>query len=207
MLEDWIIGLGSLFAHAAFFAVIFIETGLLIGFFLPGDTFLFSMGFLASQGFLSYPLLLTLGIVAAITGDAVGYYLGWRYGRGVFSNDRKRRWLNQGHLEKAEVFYARHGVKTIVLARFVPVVRTFAPVLAGVSRMDYRLFATYNILGGIFWVVSVVTAGYFLGYAVPNIDHYILPVFVLIIVVSILPAIIAAIREKIRAIKAGKPLT
>lgn len=206
-LEEWIMGLGSLLAYIAYFSVIFIETGLLVGFFLPGDSFLFAMGIFASQGHLSYPLLMGLGVTAAITGDAVGYQIGRRYGRAVFSEDRSRRWLNRDHLEKAERFYEKHGVKTIVLARFTPVVRTFAPVLAGVSKMDYKLFATYNVIGGVFWVVSLVSMGYFMGRSIPNIDRYVIPIIALIIVLSILPAIITAIKERIAAVRTGKPIS
>lgn len=198
MLEEWIIGLGVVLAYVAYFTIIFAESGLLIGFFLPGDSFLFTMGILASRDFFRYPVLLGLGMFAAIAGDSVGYFFGRKYGRQFFSSDRKRRFFNQDHLEKAEAFYARHGVKTIILARFTPVVRTFAPILAGVGEMEYKLFVTYNILGGIFWVFSLVSAGYFLGQSVPNIDQYILPIIAVIIVLSVSPAVMMKIKQLIK---------
>lgn len=195
MIEEWIIGLKGL-AYLAYFLIVFAESGLLIGFFLPGDSLLFALGLAASQQLLDYPTLLVVGIVAAITGDSVGYYFGKKVGPRFFSPDNNRKYLNRKHLEQAQAFYEKHGVKTIVLARFTPIARTFAPILAGVSNMDYRLFLTYNVLGGLFWVISVVSLGYFLGNTVPNIDRYVIPILALIIIVTVLPAVIAALRER-----------
>jgi membrane-associated protein len=195
MIEHILLNAGIGLAYLIYFIVVFAESGLIVGFFLPGDTLLFTVGLLASQGHFSLPILLILGIIGAISGDSLGYYFGRKVGPQIFSPEKKRRFLNQSHLTKAQDFYDKHGVKTIILARFTPFARTFAPILAGVSNMDYKLFVTYNILGGVFWVLTVTCAGYFLGEAVPNIDHYILPIIIGIIVVTVLPAAFSAWRS------------
>ena len=143
-------------------AIIFSETGLLVGFFLPGDSLLFAAGFLASGGVFNLPLLLTVLSVAAVVGDAVNYYLGLQMEEHVFERGRLR-FVKHDHLMAAKAFYERHGGKAIVLARFVPLVRTFTPFVAGVARMGYRRFAFYNVIGGIGWVLSMTLAGYWLG--------------------------------------------
>lgn len=165
------------------FLIIFAETGLLIGFFLPGDTLLFTAGFLASQGHFSIILLIMGALVAAIVGDSVGYSIGYRLGPKVFTK-KDSILFDQDHVRKAQNFYDKHGGKTIVLARFIPMIRTFAPVIAGVGKMHYRNFIFYNISGGILWVVGVTLLGYWLGAKIPNIDAYILPILLLIIIGS-----------------------
>lgn len=184
------------------FFIIFAESGLFFGFFLPGDSLLFSAGVLASQGFMPIAVLALGCFVAAVSGDSVGYWFGKKFGRGVFEQE-KLPLVKRHHLEKAESFYEKHGRKTIVLARFVPVVRTFAPIAAGISRMDYRTFISYNIIGGLVWSVGVVLAGYFLGSLIPadKIDRYLLPIILLIIVISVLPAVKHILDEKKEAKK------
>ncbi len=185
-LQDHLLALGFWGAHLAIWAVVFAESGLLVGFFLPGDSLLFTSGFLASQGFLNLGLLLFGCSVCAVLGDSCGYYTGRRWGRNLF--ERRESWLfRRSNLLRAEKFYADYGRKTILIARFLPVVRTFAPVLAGISRMDYRTFLVYNLVGGIGWGSGLLLLGYFLGQTVPHADHYILLIVGLIIIASVIP--------------------
>ncbi|MER3453079.1 MAG: hypothetical protein C4344_05390, partial [Acidimicrobiia bacterium] len=148
------------FGTIGLFLVVFAESGLLVGFFLPGDSLLFTAGLLSSQGRLpALPVLLAGCFVAAVAGDQVGYQFGMRVGPALFRRPDSRL-FRRSHLERAQRYFDEHGSKTIVLARFVPVVRTFAPILAGVGRMRYRTFATFNVLGGLLWAMGVTTAGY-----------------------------------------------
>lgn len=175
-------------------AIIFAESGLLIGFFLPGDSLLFTAGFLASQGYLNIGLLIVGSFVCAVAGDNVGYATGARFGRRLFSKEDS--WLfHKKHIVKTEKFYQKYGKKTIVLARFLPIVRTFAPIVAGIGRMHYRTFMTYNLIGGLIWTVGVTSLGYFLGQVIPDVDKYLLPIIVVIIVISIVPSIVHLIQE------------
>ena len=182
--------------YVGLFAIVFAESGLFFGFFLPGDSLLFTAGFVASQGLFNLPLLMALLIVAAVTGDSVGYWSGEKFGRRLFTNEQSF-WRNPKRLEAAHAFYEKHGGKAIVLARFIPAVRTFVPIAAGMARMSYRKFLMWNILGGIGWVVSMSLGGYYLteliqsrlGLAEKDIDKVLLPVIFIIIVVSALPAI------------------
>lgn len=174
--------------------IIFSETGLLIGFFLPGDSLLFATGFLASQRIFDLTLICTLLSVAAIVGDALNYSLGHRMGVHVFEKGRLR-FVKHEHLMAAKAFYERHGGKAIILARFVPLVRTFTPFVAGVAGMNYRQFALYNVAGGIGWVCSMSIAGYFLG-QIPWVQQNFEKVTILIIFVSILPVIIGAWKHR-----------
>ena len=177
--------------------IIFTETGLLVGFFLPGDSLLVTAGLLASQpqfGLNVYVMGVILSI-AAIVGDTVGYHIGKYSGPRIF-NREDSLFFNKKHLYRAHEFYERHGGKTIVLARFMPIVRTFAPVVAGVADMRYRDFIAYNVFGGIFWVWSMLFTGYWLGRYVPGIDKHIDKVIIIVIFLSILPGIIGWIRER-----------
>jgi membrane-associated protein len=167
-------------------AIVFAESGLLLGFFLPGDSLLFTAGFLASQGVLHIGILATLCCVAAVAGDSAGYAFGHRVGRRLYARPDSR-FFRREHLLRAEAFFARHGGTAVVLARFIPVVRTFAPVVAGAGAMPYRQFAGYNVLGGFLWAVGVTLAGYFLGSAIPGIDRYLLPIIAAIVILSVLP--------------------
>jgi len=171
------------------FAIVFAESGLLIGFFLPGDSLLFTAGLLASSGFFNIFILMLILFVAAVTGDSVGYFLGQKYGPKIF-NKEKSLFFNPEHVKRSKMFCEKHGVKTIFLARFIPIIRTFAPVLAGVGKMDYKKFLSTNIVGGLVWSIVMPLLGYFLGKSVPNIDLYILPIAIGIIVVSFIPAVI-----------------
>jgi membrane-associated protein len=149
-------------SYLILFAIIFSETGLLVGFFLPGDSLLFAAGLLSSQGVFDVGILMVVLCIAAVLGDAVNYYLGLQATEHVFERGRVR-FVKHSHLMAAKAFYDRHGGKAIILARFVPLVRTFTPFVAGVGRMGYARFAAYNVVGGIAWITSMLLAGYFLG--------------------------------------------
>jgi membrane-associated protein len=177
------------------FAIVFAESGLLIGFFLPGDSLLFTAGFLASQGFFNIAILVLLTFVAAVLGDSTGYAFGKKVGRKLFNKDDSL-FFKKANLLKAEAFYKKYGVKTIVLARFIPIVRTFAPIVAGAGDMHYKTFISYNLIGGFLWTFGMCLAGYFLGSIIPGVDKYLLPIIGLIIFLSILPPIIEFIKEK-----------
>lgn len=179
--------------------IIFAETGLLVGFFLPGDSLLVTAGLLCSQADfgLNVWLLGAILTVAAIVGDTVGYSIGRATGPRIFT--RQDSFLfNRKHLLRAQAFYERHGGKTIIIARFMPIVRTFAPVVAGVGRMDYRSFVLYNIVGGIAWIWSMLLIGYVLGSRFPEVSQHLEKVILLVIFLSILPGIIAWWRERSR---------
>ena len=183
-------------------AIIFTETGLLFGFFLPGDSLLVTAGLFASQGKLDVYQLGALLTVAAIVGDSVGYAIGKATGPRIFSKPDSLL-FNRKHLIRAQDFYAKHGGKTIIIARFMPIVRTFAPVVAGVGQMDYRRFITYNVVGGFLWVWSMLFTGYFLGRYIPGVDKHIEKIILLVIFLSILPGIISWLRERRKAAAAA----
>lgn len=182
-------------------AVIFAESGLLIGFFLPGDSLLFTTGLLIHTGFLpiNIHLAVLLVFLAAVFGDSVGYMFGRKTGPHLFKR-KDARLFKQAHIKKAQEFYEKHGGKTIIIARFVPIVRTFAPIVAGVGRMEYRKFLTYNIVGGLLWAAGVTYAGYFLGGVFEKlgweIDHILLPIIALIILASVTPPAIHILKDK-----------
>jgi membrane-associated protein len=183
--------------YAVLVAIVFTETGLLIGFFLPGDSLLITAGLVAATGHLNIWWLNALLIVAAIVGDSVGYAIGWRAGPRLFTRP-KSLLFNPKHIERTRAFYARHGAKTIVIARFVPIIRTFAPVVAGVGQMEYRRFVFYNVAGGVGWVTSMTWAGYLLGQAVPNIGEHIHVVVASVILLSLIPIVVELVRERRR---------
>ncbi|HKA94436.1 MAG TPA: VTT domain-containing protein, partial [Acidimicrobiia bacterium] len=185
-------------ATVGLFLIIFAETGLLIGFFLPGDSLLFTAGILASQGNLNIAVIAIGCFLAAVIGDQVGYTIGRRAGPALFRKPDSRI-FKQKYVDRTKEFFEKHGPKTILLARFVPIVRTFAPVLAGVGEMSRRTFTTYNVVGAFVWGVGVTVAGYILGEAIgEDIDKYLLPIIAVIIVLSILPPVIEALRERRR---------
>ncbi len=190
-------GLVNLGGYAGLTAIIFAETGLLIGFFLPGDSLLATAGVLIGTNKVSMNIFVLnmLLIPAAIIGDAVGYSIGRRAGRPLFDRPDSR-FFKRKHLLRTQAFYERHGGKAIVMARFVPIVRTFAPVVAGVANMPYRQFAFYNIAGGIGWIVSMTFIGYFLGSVVPGIQEHIELLALVIIAISLLPMVIEYIRHR-----------
>jgi membrane-associated protein len=200
------------FTIAAFLvltAVVFTETGLLVGFFLPGDSLLVTVGLVCSSPVCGWNLPLLLGILclAAIVGDSVGYTIGYKTGPRIFSRE-KSFFFHKDHLVKAQEFYERHGGKTIVLARFMPIIRTFAPVVAGVGRMNYRSFLFFNIFGGIGWVCSMVLIGYFLPTVINpplqqllhddgfRVENHLEKVIIIVVLLSISPGIVAWLRAK-----------
>ncbi|MBX6341848.1 MAG: VTT domain-containing protein [Thermomicrobiaceae bacterium] len=188
--------------YLGLFGIIFAETGLFVGFFLPGDSLLFTAGFLASQGMLNIWLLLPLCFVAATLGGMVGYSFGARIGPRIFRRDDSLLFRRQ-HLVRASEFFERHGGKAVILARFMPIVRTFTPIVAGVGRMHYRRYALFNAIGAVLWAVGVTLAGYFLGSAIPNVDRYLLPIIFLIILASLAPGALHVLRENRVAISAA----
>ena len=178
-LDVWIQAIG----YAGLFAIVFVETGLFFGFFLPGDTLLLTAGILAQRGHFDIEVLVPLLIIAAITGDATGYAIGRRAGPLLFVRDDALLFRRR-HLERAREFFDRHGGKAIVLARFVPIVRTFAPPAAGAAGMAYGRFTLWNVSGGVLWVGSMAGAGYVLGNTIPNLDLLLIAV---VFVVSVAP--------------------
>ena len=184
---DW---LGP-FATIGLILIVFAESGLLIGFFLPGDSLLFTAGLLSSQDKfgLNFPVILVGCFAAAVIGDQVGYQIGKRAGPALFRRPNSRL-FKQEYVHRTKDFFEHHGPKTIVLARFVPIVRTFAPVLAGVGEMPYRTFVRFNVVGGFLWAVGVTTAGYVLGETIPSIDRYLLPIIAVIVFLSVLPPLL-----------------
>lgn len=174
--------------YLGLFGIIFAESGLFLGFFLPGDSLIFTAGFLASQGFLNVWVLTVITFSAAILGDSFGYAMGKKFGPKIF-NKQDSFLFHRDHLEKARIFYEKYGGKTIVLARFLPVIRTFVPILAGVGNMEYKSFVFFNILGAIIWAIGMTWLGYFFGNTVPNADQYIVPIVIAIIILSSLPTI------------------
>ncbi|MFZ2544520.1 MAG: VTT domain-containing protein [Candidatus Saccharimonadales bacterium] len=180
--------------------IVFAESGLLFGFFLPGDTLLFTSGFLVSAGIFHIDILLLVLIlfIAAVTGDSVGYAFGSKVGKRLYQRPDSRL-FKKAHLEAAEKFYAKYGGKTIIFARFIPAIRTFAPIVAGASNMKYHTFLLFNIIGGALWTVGVTYLGYFLGGEFKKIgleiDQVIFPAILIILFLSMLPAIVHLIRN------------
>lgn len=170
------------------FFIIFAESGLFFGFFLPGDSLLFTAGVLASQNYLPIWWLLPGCFLAAVLGDAVGYWFGRSAGKKFFSREDSF-FFKKHHADRAKDFYERHGGRAIIMARFIPIVRTFAPIVAGVGEMSYKKFSFFNIIGGLIWSFGLVGLGFTLGRTVPSIDSYILPIIALIIFLSFLPGI------------------
>lgn len=175
--------------------VVFAESGLLIGFFLPGDSLLFTAGFLASQGYLNIVFLVTVTFIAAVVGDSVGYSIGRRVGPKIFIKEESIL-FNPAQVKKAEIFFEKHGAKAIILARFIPIVRTFVPVIAGVGNMKYKFFLINNIIGAVLWAVGVTLGGFYLGKIVPNVDRYLLPIIILIVFVSLMPTVIHVLKDR-----------
>lgn len=202
-LVDVIIGLGIF----AILFVIFAESGLLIGFFLPGDSLLFTAGVLYHSGVLpgnipvTFPLFLVLLFIAAVAGDTVGYWFGRKTGPHIFKKPDARL-FKQSHIQKAQEFYEKHGGKTIIIARFVPIVRTFAPIVAGASKMHYNRFLAFNVIGGFIWTVGVTSLGYFVGAAFEaagyDIDRVLLPIIFGIILLSVAPPAYHILKDKQR---------
>lgn len=180
--------------YAALMLIVFAETGLFFGFFLPGDSLLVTAGLFAAKGDLNIGLLFILVAACAVIGDAVGFEIGKLSGKKIFERPDSR-FFKKKHLEHTRAFYEKHGGKTIILARFMPIIRTFAPLVAGVAGMTYRRFAVFNITGGVLWVGSMTGIGYLLGRTIPNIDKYIHIVIAVVIFLSILPGIVSYLKS------------
>jgi membrane-associated protein len=183
--------------------MVFAESGLFFGFFLPGDSLLFTAGFLASQGVFDERILIPLFALAAILGDSAGYWIGAKSGKWLLSR-KESFFFKKSYIEKAEKFYEKHGGKTLILARFVPAVRTFVPIVAGMAGMKYSKFLSYNVVGGILWGAGVSSLGYFLGSRIPNVEKYLLPIILVIIFVSVLPGLIHMRKDIIKMAKKPK---
>jgi len=207
VLIDTLLNWLGVYVYFGLFFIIFAETGLAIGFFLPGDSLLVVAGLFAAAGKLNLWIMLISLFVAAVVGDAVGYYSGKKMGKAIFSRP-KSRFFNPRHLEKAHAFYEKYGGKTIILARFVPIVRTFAPIVAGAADMKYKDFFVFNIFGGFLWVTSMLCAGYFLGGLVEQmmqswfgiegfkLEDHIDKVVIVVVLLSILPMIVEYLKAR-----------
>lgn len=191
-----IVGLIKAFGYLGLFGVVFAESGLFFGFFLPGDSLIFTAGFLASQGYLNIYFLLGLLFVAAVLGDNVGYWFGEKVGPMIF-NKEDSRFFKKEYVRQAHEFFEKYGGKSLILARFVPVVRTFVPIVAGVVKMSYQKFFSFNLIGGFLWTFGMALGGFFLGQVIPDVDRYLIPIVVLIIIVSVLPGIGHVLGSKI----------
>jgi membrane-associated protein len=185
---------------AGLLAIIFAESGLFFGFFLPGDSLLFTAGFLASQGAFPFGILCVGAILAAILGDNVGYAFGKKVGPRIFRKEESL-FFSKKHIIRSELFFKNHGPKSLILARFIPAVRTFTPILAGVGSMDYKTFMAYNSIGGVIWGGGLTFLGYFLGNTVPHIDKYIYPIIALIVLASVIPPLLSLYKSKKNATK------
>jgi len=189
---------------AGLIAIVFAETGLMVGFFLPGDSLLVTAGLFAAKGDLDITWLNLALIAAAIAGDATGYWIGYRAGKALY-NRPNSFFFRRDHLLRTHEFYEKHGGKTIIIARFMPIVRTFAPVVAGAAYMTYRHFAAFNVVGGILWVTSMTLTGYFLGRVIPDLDKQLHLVVAVVIFLSLLPGLIAWLRARSRPTTAPVP--
>ena len=176
-------------------AIVFAESGILLGLFLPGDSLLFTAGFLASQDFFNVWLMAGLAFCSAVLGDSVGYAFGKKTGPKIFTKEESI-FFHKDHLVRAQVFFEKHGGKSLILARFIPIVRTFVPILSGVGKMNYKHFLIYNVIGAFLWAVGLTLAGYYLGRVIPNVDKYLLPIVGLIILISVAPIIFKFAKDK-----------
>ena len=187
--------------YALLAGIVFAETGLLVGLFLPGDSLLFTVGVVAGAGDLDIVSIVSLLVIASVAGDQSGYFLGYRTGPRIFSR-RDSRIFKQDYVVRTQAFYAKHGGKTLIYAKFVPIVRTFAPFMAGVGRMPYARFLSFNVVGGIGWVVSMTLAGYFLG-GIPFIRKHFEMVVIGIVVVSVVPILLQYLQSR-RTVSAAR---
>jgi membrane-associated protein len=191
---DWVIRTYGIWTYAILFLIIFCETGLVVTPFLPGDSLLFAAGTFVAIGSLDMTLITGLLSLAAIVGDTVNYWIGYAMGPKVFTREDSR-FLNKEHLEHTHRFYQKYGGKTIILARFIPIIRTFAPFVAGIGMMTYRRFIAFNVIGGIAWIFSFVLAGYYFG-NIPFVRNNFIFVILAIIIISVLPVIIELLRHR-----------
>ncbi len=176
------------FGYVGIFTMIFLESGIVFGFFLPGDSLLFTAGLLASQHYLNLGVVIVLAVVAAILGNNAGYYTGRKVGPSLF-NRKDSKFFSHRRITEAHEFFDKQGGKALILARFIPAVRTFVPIIARVGKMEYRHFFTYNAIGGLLWGISMPLLGYWLGKTVPSIDKYLLPIVFVIILISAIPVL------------------
>lgn len=200
LIIETLLAKGGVFVYFGLIFIVFAETGLAVGFFLPGDSLLVVAGLFAAAGKLNLAILLSTLFVAAVVGDAVGYYTGARLGPRLFKR-QKSLLFRPSHLQKAHAFYEKYGGKTIIIARFVPIVRTFAPIVAGAANMPYRRFVVFNVLGGFLWVFSMLLSGYFLGNVLKNrfginLDEHIEWVVIIVVALSLMPPLIEYIRSR-----------
>ena len=183
------------FGYIGIFTAVFLESGIIFGFFLPGDSLLFTAGLLASQHYLNVIGVIVLAVIGAILGNNAGYYTGKKLGPTLFT--RKKSFIfTPKRVEEAHKFFEKEGPQSLILARFIPAVRTFVPIVAGIGEMPYRRFFLFNALGGLFWGISLPLLGYFIGKSVPSIDKYLLPVIAVIIILSALPVIIPYLKKR-----------
>ena len=185
------------FGYLGIFITLFLESGIIFGFFLPGDSLLFTAGLLASQGLLNIVGLVVVSVAAAILGNNAGYYSGKKAGSTLF-NKKRSFWFSPQRVEQAHAFFEKEGPQSLILARFIPAIRTFVPIAAGIGKMDYRKFLVFNGLGGLLWGIGVPVLGYSLGKKVPNIDKYLLPIIFVIIILSALPVLVAYFKSRRR---------
>src|SRR5258708_469118 len=174
--------------YVGLFSMVFAESGLFFGFFLPGDSLLFTAGLLASQGLFSIWILVPLLCLAAVLGDNAGFWTGKKLG-GWLMREKDTFFFQKKYLHQAQTFYEKHGGKTLILARFMPAIRTFAPIAAGIADMHYNSFFFNNIVGGVLWASGMTLGGFFLGKVIPNVDRYLLPIIGVIVIVSVIPAL------------------
>lgn len=181
--------------HLVVWTIIFAESGLLVGFFLPGDSLLFTAGFLASQGYLNIFALIIGCFIFAVLGDNVGYATGKRFGPKLFSKEDS--WFfSKKNIIKAQTFYDKHGIRTIILARFLPVIRTFAPIIAGIGKMEYATFFKFNLIGGFVWTFGLSMLGFILGKSIPNVDKYLPLITLAIVIISVIPSLLHLLAER-----------
>lgn len=190
-----LVALIQLVGYPGLFIAVFLESGVFFGFFLPGASMLFTAGLLASQGFFNVWVLIPLLTLAAILGDSAGYWFGSKVGVKLFER-KDSRFFRQEHLARARNFYEHHGVLAIVLARFLPIIRTFAPIVAGIVKMRYRTFLMYNIAGALIWAAGVTFIGFYLGEKIPGVQDYLTPIILLIIAATCIPVVREYMRQQ-----------
>lgn len=196
-IAHWVQGYGAVTTYFILSGIIFAETGLFFGFFLPGDTILFPAGLMASKGFLDIYWVCGLTFIAAVIGNCVGYFFGKHVGPRIFKKEDSI-FFHKNHIVRARAFYNKHGGKTIILSRFLPILRTFAPIVAGVSGMNFGVFTLYTAIGAAVWTIGVTLAGYYFGHLIPNIDTIILPVIIIAIAVPLLSSFYELIKDNDR---------
>lgn len=187
-------------SYLGIFLIVFAETGLLVGFFLPGDSLLIAAGLLAAGGKLNLGGIMAAVVVGAILGNTAGYFIGQRFGPAVFSNQNSR-FFKPEYVVEAQKFFVKYGALAVILARFVPIVRTLVPTLAGVSRMPFMLYTLYNIIGALLWGVGLTALAYYLGQLIPDLDKYILLIVAVVLVVSVIPIVLKFLQARKRAVR------